>query len=90
MMKHINITVKGIVQGVGFRNAAKHQARYLGIKGFVRNQSDGSVYIEAEGNDAALAEFVKWCRKGTVFSQVDDVIVEDSECQYFSSFDSRY
>lgn len=89
-MKHINITVKGIVQGVGFRNSARHQARYLGIRGFVKNKFDGSVYIEAEGDASALAEFVKWCRKGPSFAHVDEVVVEESEMQFFSSFEVRY
>jgi acylphosphatase len=90
MMKHINIIVTGLVQGVGFRNSARHQARYMGIKGFVKNRSDGSVYIEAEGDYTALAEFVKWCRKGPDFAQVEDIVVEDSEFVGFSSFETRY
>jgi len=49
MKKHVNITVKGRVQGVGFRYSAMEAAEELGIKGFVRNMPDGSVYIEAEG-----------------------------------------
>ena len=41
----------GQVQGVGYRWSARSQARYLGIHGFVKNLTDGSVYIEAEGKD---------------------------------------
>jgi len=89
-MKHINITVIGRVQGVGFRNGAKHQARYLGIKGFVKNRMDGHVYIEAEGNDAELAEFVKWCRKGPAFALVDELEVMEGVLKHFSSFEIVY
>ncbi|HEY4784628.1 MAG TPA: acylphosphatase [Bacteroidales bacterium] len=89
-MKHINITVFGLVQGVGFRSATKHEARYLGIKGFVRNRMDGAVYIEAEGDTTALAEFVKWCRKGPSFAEVDDVKVEEGEMKNFSTFETSY
>jgi len=48
-MKHLNITVKGVVQGVFFRASTKDQADQLGICGLVRNEQDGSVYVEAEG-----------------------------------------
>ena len=89
-MNHINITVFGLVQGVGFRSAAKHQARYLGIKGFVKNEVDGSVYIEAEGDSTALAEYVKWCRKGSSFAQVDEIKVKEGEMKYFSTFETSY
>jgi acylphosphatase len=88
-MKHINLTISGRVQGVGFRNAAKHQSRFLGIKGYVKNKSDGTVYIEAEGDQQALTELVKWCKKGPAFATVDEVIVEEAEVKYFDSFDAR-
>lgn len=89
-LKHLNITVVGYVQGVGFRNATKHQARYLGIKGFVKNTSNGNVYIEAEAESLALAEFVKWCRKGPSFANVESLNVEEGPLSYFTTFDTRY
>jgi acylphosphatase len=89
-MKHINISITGLVQGVGFRNSAKHQARYLGIKGFIQNRVDGSVYVEAEGDSAALVEFVKWCKKGPPFSEVEEVRVQEGVMKHFASFDTSY
>ena len=59
-MKHINIKIIGRVQGVGFRRAARDEARYLGIKGYIRNEPDGSVYLEAEGDELAISQFVIW------------------------------
>lgn len=70
------ITVRGMVQGVGFRRHAAHEAEILGIKGFIKNMWDGSVYIEAEGTREALEKFAEWCRKGPVFSSVDSVEIE--------------
>ena len=90
MIKHLNIHVYGTVQGVGFRRAAKNEARYLGIRGFVKNEPDGSVYIEAEGEEVALAQYVKWCRKGPAFSLVNEIKSTESELIMFSSFDSKY
>ena len=46
-MKNYKIIVFGIVQGVGFRYTTKAIADNMGIKGIVRNQNDGTVYIEA-------------------------------------------
>lgn len=90
MRKHVNITVKGLVQGVGFRNAAKREARFLGIRGFVRNKPDGSVYIEAEGEQSQIALFVQWCRKGPAFAEVDEILVEEDQMVDFISFETRY
>jgi acylphosphatase len=90
MPKHLNITVKGRVQGVGFRRAARDQARYMGIKGFVRNMPNGSVYIEAEGEDDAIALFVRWCRQGPPYGNVEEVNTEVSNWQGFSTFETRF
>ena len=67
------IHVAGRVQGVGFRRSAVSEARYRGIKGFVKNLSDGSVYIEAEGSVEQLNAFVEWCKKGPGFGFVESV-----------------
>lgn len=58
------IHVNGYVQGVGFRWNAVREARKHGIAGFVKNLSDGGVYIEAEGSRKQLKAFVEWCEKG--------------------------
>lgn len=53
-----------MVQGVFFRYSAKDVADGLGISGFARNEADGTVYVEAEGEEDNLNEFLKWCRQG--------------------------
>ena len=83
---HINIVVTGKVQGVFFRASAMEQALDLGITGFVRNQNDGSVYLEAEGDPDKLDELVAWCKKGSQFSRVDQVEVNHSAVEEFSEF----
>ncbi len=67
------IHVRGRVQGVGFRWSAAREARTLGLKGFIKNLSDGRVYIEAEGTREQLNTFLEWCRKGPQFSSVVSV-----------------
>jgi acylphosphatase len=58
------IHVNGYVQGVGFRWTAVREAKKQDITGFVKNMSDGSVYIEAEGSRKQLKDFIEWCKKG--------------------------
>lgn len=78
-MKHLNITVTGRVQGVYYRASSKAVADQLGVKGFVLNQPDGSVYIEAEGDAFALESFLDFCREGPDDAKVDKIIVAEQD-----------
>jgi|ETNmetMinimDraft_11_1059920.scaffolds.fasta_scaffold418166_1 acylphosphatase len=73
MKKHCTIKVYGTVHGVGFRITTKELAEKLGITGIVRNESDGTVYIEAQGEEDQLKELVKQCRQGHSHFQVSEV-----------------
>lgn len=88
MKKHYNITVRGRVQGVGFRYNARRQALTLGLDGFVKNMPDSSVYIEVEGYQADLDEFVSWCQTGPSGSRIIDVIVSISNLEGLSGFNA--
>ena len=89
-MTHYNIKVYGRVQGVFFRDETRRTALASGIKGFVKNQPDASVYIEAEGENEQLTEFIKWCKKGPDMARVDNIHIEEGELINFSSFDIKY
>lgn len=78
------IQVKGHVQGVGFRWSASREARSMGITGFVRNQSDGSVYIEAEGWKEQLDVFAEWCKNGP--GLVEDITISLSPPAGYKDF----
>ena len=78
------IHVRGYVQGVGFRWSAAREAKNLGITGFVKNLSDGSVYMEAEGSSAQLKLFTEWCKKGPGF--VESVDIESSPAANYQDF----
>lgn len=67
------IRVSGHVQGVSFRFGAQREARRLGLAGFARNEPDGSVAIEVEGNEAALDAYVTWCGVGPSAARVERV-----------------
>ncbi len=71
--KRYEITVRGRVQGVGFRYAARKQARSLGLKGWVENRPDGSVLSQIQGKAEACNSFIQWCRTGPGYSWVEGV-----------------
>ncbi len=89
MIKHVNIKLTGRVQGVFFRVAIKEKAGELKIKGFVRNEGDGSVYVEAEGEAKDLEKLVEWCRQGPRLAQVTNVLVESGAKEQFTDFSVR-
>jgi len=68
--------VSGRVQGVGYRYFVLRQADALGVSGYARNRSDGSVEVVAEGSDAALADFETRLREGPSFADVAGVTCE--------------
>lgn len=70
--KKLIAKIYGRVQGVGFRYAAAEEAACLRIALLVaRNEPDGSVYIEAEGEGASLEKFLAWCRRGPRSAKVE-------------------
>lgn len=76
----ITATVTGKVQGVGFRFSTKQAAVEVGVGGIVKNESDGSVYVEANGDQVAIEEFIERLRKGpSPASEVDTVYVKYEE-----------
>ena len=89
-MKHLNITVTGLVQGVYFRVSTRDEARRLGIRGFARNMADGSVYIEAEGDDEMISVFLDWLAQGPPAARVTDVVAEEGKYCDFAGFEVRY
>ena len=85
--KHFNIRVKGQVQGVFFRASARTHALALGLVGFARNERDGSVYIEAEGTEENLKQFVEWCHRGPERAEVQEVAVGEAPLNHFTTFE---
>ncbi|HTR49263.1 MAG TPA: acylphosphatase [Kofleriaceae bacterium] len=79
MARRIRAHVTGHVQGVSYRASAAAHARRLGLVGWVRNLPDGSVELEAEGDDAPLAELVAWCEHGPPAARVTRVRIEELE-----------
>jgi Acylphosphatases len=85
-LEHLNIRVSGRVQGVRYRASAQEEARRLGLAGFVRNEKDGSVYLEVEGSPEVLEEFVRWSHVGPPAAVVTTCVVESASVKNFVEF----
>lgn len=85
-MPRYAIKITGKVQGVYFRKYTQWQAEELGLVGFVRNEEDGSVLIEAQGTPEQLDAMIKWCHRGSPLSKVETVeeteITEGSDATF--------
>jgi acylphosphatase len=75
-MHAANIRITGKVQGVFFRDSARQKALDLELTGFIRNEPDGTVYAEVEGEEEAIEKFVKWCKEGPEHARVKSVDVK--------------
>ncbi len=83
--------VYGVVQGVGFRYHTQHQARQLGIQGYVKNCDDGSVEVVARGEQAQVELLIAWLKAGGPRSaHVDRVLIEPRAMMNYSGFSIRY
>jgi acylphosphatase len=89
-VKAVTIKVTGRVQGVSFRWYAAREAERLGVAGWVRNEPDGSVGAQVEGDDAAVDAMVEWCRHGPSYAAVRGVAVTEVQPTGASGFDIRY
>jgi acylphosphatase len=82
--------VKGHVQGVGFRYSAQAQAMKMGLFGFVRNEEDGSVAIDVEGEAETVNRFREWCRHGPRGAQVAHLECTEGAIRGFESFEITF
>lgn len=85
----LQVAVTGTVQGVGFRYHAKAEADRLEIRGWVRNEYDGTVTIHAEGGQSALDDFVAWCQQGPQWAEVQSVATTAAALEGHRTFQVR-
>jgi acylphosphatase len=85
------VIISGKVQGVWFRAETQRAARRIGVSGWVRNVSDGTVEAVFEGPRQLVEDAIAWCHQGSPASRVSDVNVtwEDYTGE-FETFDVTY
>jgi len=88
-MQSVILTIHGHVQGVGFRYFVMQKAVSYGISGFVKNQLNGNVYVEAEGLLEQLELFIRSCKQGPAHAWIEKVDVQYCPEQGFQGFEKR-
>lgn len=85
----IRATASGRVQGVGFREATRQRALRLGVKGWVRNQPEGTMLVHAEGQEDAVNALAAFLREGPRLAKVSDLAVEPVKVEGHEQFAIR-
>jgi len=87
-MRAVRVQVHGRVQGVFYRDSCCHEADRLGVTGWVRNEPDGSVAGQFEGD--RVDDLVAWCRTGPPGARVERVDVTEVEPSGATGFEVRW
>ena len=87
--KGVRATVRGQVQGIGFRYTTVERAQQLGVLGWVRNEDDGTVVVQAEGSDEAVDALVEWLGEGPRGAAVEEVEVVKTKVEGHEQFAIR-
>jgi acylphosphatase len=91
MKSRVHVLISGRVQGVWFRANTKDKAEQLGLKGWVRNTSDGNVEAVFEGEPEQINEMLEWCHQGPPMARVENVKVEKQKISdEFNVFSIKY
>lgn len=75
----LHMHIAGRVQGVGYRDALRTEARALGINGWVRNRRDGTVEAVVQGTPRAVEKILAWARHGPPAARVVDVDAKSAQ-----------
>jgi acylphosphatase len=85
----LRLRIEGAVQGVGYRAFAAGEARKLGLDGWVRNRSDGTVEALVSGETQPVEAFVAACMRGPPGAQVKNIELHKAEPPREKGFRSR-
>lgn len=90
--KRVHLKVHGRVQGVFYRQSTRDKAVTLGLRGWVRNENDGTVAIEAFGDDSRLEQLIAWAKVGPPSATVTlvDIAWQSDVSEAPEGFNVRY
>ncbi|GHD58496.1 acylphosphatase [Jeongeupia chitinilytica] len=80
------LRVHGRVQGVGFRFYTVREALARNLTGWVRNRTDGTVEIQAQGRPGEVDDFQRWVSRGPESARVDRVEANDASPEALTGF----
>ena len=86
MIKALEITVRGKVQGVYYRASTQKKALEIGLVGYVMNMPDGTVFLIAQGEESALNHLKEWCQKGPVMAKILSITSKEVEVSELRNF----
>ncbi len=91
MQKRVILKIYGLIQGVFFRDFVRTKAKEFGITGWVKNESDGTVVIIAEGEYQNLEKLIEMCYKGPPLAKVKKIQISwESPTKEFKDFEIVY
>lgn len=91
MKVRAHVFISGMVQGIFFRSETRKKAKKLGVKGWVRNLSDGRVEAVFEGEEKEVQSLVEFCKRGPPQARVTDVhVVMENYTGGFKDFEIMY
>ena len=86
----VHLTITGIVQGVGYREAMRAVALAVGVTGWVRNRADRCVEAVVHGTQEDVETVVAWCHSGPPNARVESVKTRQVESnEVFAAFTTR-
>ena len=72
-MAQVKLIIKGVVQGVFYRDSARKIALSLNLTGYAKNMPDGTVHSIAIGEKESILKYIEWCKKGPEMAKVENV-----------------
>jgi acylphosphatase len=84
-----HLTIRGRVQGVGFRYHLRAEALRHGVSGWARNRRDGSVEAVIQGDEGSVDRVIGWARRGPGSAQVTDIAIDEEPVGDYASFETR-
>lgn len=88
--RRVRLQIYGKVQGVFFRASTRERAQQLGVSGWVKNRSDGSVEAQVEGPAEAVDKLIEWAHEGPSAARVDNLEVTEQDYRgEYSGFEVR-